>query len=75
MTIVLSPSIMIQLPVNHLSELLKVELIAAGFTEALTFALCSSDDVSTHLRHDIKDVPAVVIANPKSLDFQVLKNE
>ncbi len=60
-----------QLPVNKLSDQLRIEVAFVGFTEALTFALCSRDDISTSLRKDIKDVPAVHIANPKTHEFQV----
>ena len=60
-----------QLPVNKLSDKLRLEVALAGFTEALTFALCSVDDISSNLRLDLKDVPAVHIANPKTHEFQV----
>merc|ERR1712127_750605 len=43
-----------------------------GFTEALTFSLCSRDDVSTKLRKDMPD-NAVHIANPKTIEFQVAR--
>lgn len=32
---------------------------------------CARDDVATRLRKDIKDIPAVHISNPKTLEFQV----
>ena len=32
---------------------------------------CSRDDVGSRLRKDIKDIPAVHISNPKTLEFQV----
>lgn len=35
------------------------------------FFQCSRDDVGTRLRKDIKDIPAVHISNPKTLEFQV----
>lgn len=63
-----------QLPVNKLSDLLRHPIAEAGFTEALTFTLCSRDDVSTKLRiPTIKQVPAVHISNPKTLEFQVCR--
>ena len=43
----------------------------AGFTETLTFSLCSRDDISSKIRRPLDSVPAVQIANPKTLEFQV----
>ena len=43
----------------------------SGFTEALTFSLCSRDDVADKMRKKIEHIPAVHIANPKTLEFQV----
>ncbi|TRY73786.1 hypothetical protein TCAL_01940 [Tigriopus californicus] len=62
-----------QLPINKLTDQLREQVAQSGFTEALTFSLCSRDDVSTKLRKDIKDIPAVHISNPKTLEFQVVR--
>ncbi|XP_041919668.1 phenylalanine--tRNA ligase beta subunit isoform X1 [Alosa sapidissima] len=62
-----------QLPLNKLTELLRTDLAAAGFTEALTFALCSQEDIAEKLGKKIKDVKAVHIANPKTAEFQVAR--
>merc|ERR1719244_2458376 len=62
-----------QLPVNKLTDQLREATAQAGFTEALTFSLCSREDVSTKLKKEIKDIPAVHIANPKTLEFQVAR--
>ncbi|XP_056631917.1 phenylalanine--tRNA ligase beta subunit [Diorhabda sublineata] len=63
-----------QFPVNKLTDLLRYPIAEAGFTEALTFTLCSRDDVSTKLGIDsIDKVPAVFISNPKTLEFQVCR--
>ncbi|XP_064385368.1 phenylalanine--tRNA ligase beta subunit-like [Halichondria panicea] len=62
-----------ELPVNKLTDQLRLGVSQAGFTEALTFALCSRDDISMRLRKDIKDIPAVHISNPKTLEFQVAR--
>ena len=58
-----------------LSERLRVELAAAGFTEALTFSLCSRADVGVKMRQkgEEMDLAAVHIANPKTSDFQVIE--
>ena len=52
--------------------LLLLQVAQSGFTEALTFSLCSRDDVGAKLRKDIKDIEAVHVANPKTLEFQVI---
>uniref|UniRef100_A0AAY4DER0 Phenylalanine--tRNA ligase beta subunit n=1 Tax=Denticeps clupeoides TaxID=299321 RepID=A0AAY4DER0_9TELE len=62
-----------QLPLNKLSELLRLELAAAGFTEALTFALCSQEDIADKLGKKISDSRAVHISNPKTAEFQVAR--
>lgn len=63
-----------QLPMK-LSERLRVELASAGFTEALTFALCSRDDVGEKMRQVGRPMQtdAVHIDNPKTLEFQVIR--
>ncbi|XP_053315679.1 phenylalanine--tRNA ligase beta subunit [Spea bombifrons] len=60
-----------QLPLNKLTELLRQDLAAAGFTEALTFALCSTDDIADKLGVPVSSTKAVHIANPKTAEFQV----
>ncbi|XP_067003501.2 phenylalanine--tRNA ligase beta subunit isoform X2 [Anabrus simplex] len=62
-----------QLPLNKLTDLIREQIAQAGYTEVLTFSLCSKEDVSSKLGKDIKDVPAVHISNPKTLDFQVAR--
>lgn len=42
-----------------------------GFTEALTFTLCSKEDVSEKLGKKLETVQACVIANPKTSECQV----
>lgn len=62
-----------QFPLNKLTDLMRQEVAASGFTEVLTFALCSRDDIADKLRQDIKTRQAVHIANPKTLEFQVAR--
>ncbi|XP_051156804.1 phenylalanine--tRNA ligase beta subunit [Leptopilina boulardi] len=62
-----------ELPLNKLTDQIRQELACAGFTEALTFSLCSRDDISEKLGHDLKNIPAVHISNPKTLEFQVAR--
>jgi len=62
-----------QLPINKLTDQLRESVAQSGFTEALTFSLCSRDDVATKMRKKIESIPAVHIANPKTLEFQVAR--
>lgn len=62
-----------QYPLNKLTEQLREQVAQAGFTEALTFTLCSRDDVARKLNKSIEEMPAVHISNPKTLEFQVVR--
>ncbi|XP_072301473.1 phenylalanine--tRNA ligase beta subunit isoform X2 [Eucyclogobius newberryi] len=62
-----------QFPINKLTELLRLDLAAAGFTEALNFALCSQEDLADKLGKKIEDTKAVHISNPKTAEFQVVR--
>jgi len=61
-----------QQQLEKLRNLVREDIASAGYTEALTFALCSRDDVSKKLR---REMPAncVHIGNPKTLEFQVCR--
>lgn len=71
-TIPKTMTIATQQPINKLSDQLREQIAQAGFTEALTFSLCSRDDVSLKLRKEMPD-NAVHIANPKTLEFQIAR--
>ncbi|KAL7990852.1 hypothetical protein Chor_014282 [Crotalus horridus] len=73
MTIPKTYTIANQFPLNKLTELLRQDLAAAGFTEALTFALCSQEDIASKMGIDISATKAVHIANPKTAEFQVAR--
>lgn len=60
----------VQQPLNKFSDLMRLELAAAGYKECLNFSLCSRDEISTMLNRPM-DKNAVHIANPKTQDFQV----
>jgi len=63
-----------QTGINKLTELLRPELMAAGYTEVVPFILCSKEDIGEKLR---KPMPssAVTISNPRVSDFQVVRTE
>ena len=46
-----------------------------GFTEALTFSLCSHDDIWSKMRITDDGNTAVVISNPKTDEFQAILAE
>lgn len=61
--------------VNKLTDSVREELARAGFTEVLTFSLCSRDDISSNLRIPKAIDNAVQIANPKTYEFQVVRTQ
>ncbi|XP_054821886.1 phenylalanine--tRNA ligase beta subunit, cytoplasmic [Prosopis cineraria] len=61
------------LPLNELSDLIRKEVAMIGFTEVLTFILCSSEENFGMLnRKDDRSV-AVIIGNPRSSDFEAVR--
>lgn len=59
--------------INKLSDQLREQMAQSGFTESLTFSLCSRDDISTKLRDPTGCQTAVHVSNPKTLEFQVAR--
>jgi len=72
-TIPKTMTIATQQPINKLTDQLREQIAQAGFTEALTFSLCSRDDISSKLRKPEMPEQSVHIANPKTLEFQVAR--
>ncbi|EGT52316.1 hypothetical protein CAEBREN_24660 [Caenorhabditis brenneri] len=68
-----SNTVAVAFPINKLCDNLRIEIAAAGWTEALNFALCSRDDISAKLRQPDALAQAVHIGNPKTLEFQVAR--
>ncbi|CAD5114391.1 DgyrCDS3526 [Dimorphilus gyrociliatus] len=63
----------VEFPLNKITDKLRIEIAAAGFTEALTFSLCSREDISTGLRQELGLKNAVHISNPATFEFQVAR--
>ena len=59
-----------QLLMNSVCDQLRGELARCGFTEVMTFALCSRNDMERISRSE----GLVTIANPKTIDTQVLRS-
>jgi len=78
-----------QQPINHLTELLRIEMGLTGWTECYNWALVSRRENYDMLRHEPKPEelwrpvarpreylpcsPAVSISNPKTKDFEILR--
>lgn len=62
-----------QLPINKLCDLLRIDVAAAGFCEALTFALVSRADIGEKMGFEKLPDEAVTVSNPKTAEFQVCR--
>jgi phenylalanyl-tRNA synthetase beta chain len=62
----------VPLPINKLSDMIRKECAFAGFTEALAFTLCSHDENFKFLNKK-ENHEAVVLANPKTVEYQVVR--
>ncbi|KAM6569381.1 hypothetical protein CsatB_017366 [Cannabis sativa] len=61
------------LPLNELSDLIRREIAMNGFTEVLTFILCSWRENFIMLNREDDKSTAVVIGNPRSADFELVR--
>lgn len=62
-----------QLTINKFSDQLRFELARCGYTECLTFNLCSKEDIADKLGKKYVKDSAVELANPKTIEFQVAR--
>ena len=62
-----------ELPLNQLSELLRQEVALAGYTEVLTWALCSRAENFDAMRNPepTHGSGAVAVGNPQPAEFEV----
>ncbi|KAF4602096.1 phenylalanine--tRNA ligase subunit beta [Pleurotus pulmonarius] len=61
------------LAISKLSDVVRVEWGLAGWVEVLPLILCSLEENFTFLNHQDDGKTAVKIANPKTLEFQVVR--
>ncbi|GAB4833462.1 hypothetical protein Ancab_031705 [Ancistrocladus abbreviatus] len=61
------------LPLNELSDLIKSEIAMNGFSEVLTWILCSYKENFDMLNRKDDKSTAVIIGNPHSSDFEVVR--
>lgn len=59
--------------VNKLGDVLRKECAQAGWVEALPYILCSHDENFAWLNRPDPGKTAVALANPKSIEFQVVR--
>ncbi|KAK2736147.1 phenylalanine--tRNA ligase subunit beta [Myotisia sp. PD_48] len=61
------------LPINKLSDIIRVEAAMAGWTEVLTLILCSHAENFGWMNRVDDGKTAVKLANPKTVEFQVVR--
>lgn len=61
------------LPINKLSDIVRMEAAMAGWSEVLPLILCSHDENFAWLNREDDGNTAVKLANPKTLEFQVVR--
>lgn len=61
------------LPINKLSDIIRVETAMAGWSEVLPLILCSHDENFAWLNRKDDGNTAVRLANPKTLEFQIVR--
>mmetsp|Transcript_7134 Transcript_7134/g.26239 ORF Transcript_7134/g.26239 Transcript_7134/m.26239 type:complete len:597 (+) Transcript_7134:164-1954(+) len=59
---------------NHFTELLRQEMAMAGYTEMLTFSLCSYAENFSMVNVEDDGNTAVIVGNPRGADFEVLRS-
>ncbi|KAJ1923813.1 phenylalanine--tRNA ligase subunit beta [Tieghemiomyces parasiticus] len=60
-------------PINKLSDQIRRELALSGFSEIVPLILCSHDENFKFLRRTDPGTEAVLLANPKTVEYQVVR--
>ncbi|KAM0032941.1 putative phenylalanine--tRNA ligase [Helianthus debilis subsp. tardiflorus] len=68
------PASLKPLPLNQFSDLIRTEIALCGYTEVLTWILCSYKENFAMLNRKDDKSTAVVIGNPRSADFEVVRS-
>ncbi|KAK7346201.1 hypothetical protein VNO80_20716 [Phaseolus coccineus] len=61
------------LPLNEISDLIRKEVALIGFTEVLTFILCSKKENFAMLNRKGDKSKVVIMGNPRSSDFEAVQ--
>ena len=62
-----------QIPLHKFSDLIRSELAQAGYIESLTMSLLSIKENYEFLRRPFNESEAVQIANPKTIEFEIVR--
>ncbi|XP_076917351.1 phenylalanine--tRNA ligase beta subunit, cytoplasmic-like [Bidens hawaiensis] len=68
------PASLKPLPLNQFSDLIRTEIALCGYTEVLTWILCSYKENFPMLNGIDDKSTAVIIGNPRSADFEVVRS-
>ncbi|KAL3899029.1 MAG: hypothetical protein SGCHY_002336, partial [Lobulomycetales sp.] len=68
-----SNTIAVPLPLNKMSDALRLECAMSGFTEVIPLILCSHDENFAYMQHKDDGNTAVRLANPKTVEYQVVR--
>lgn len=60
-------------PLNQFSDLIRAEIAMVGYTEVLTWILCSYKENFTMLNREDDKSTAAINGNPRSADFEVVR--
>ncbi|KAK4691974.1 phenylalanyl-tRNA synthetase beta chain, partial [Lecanoromycetidae sp. Uapishka_2] len=69
----LSNTVGCSLPINKLSDLVRMEAFGAGWSEVLPLTLCSHAENFAHLNRVDDGTTAVRLGNPKTVEYQVVR--
>ncbi|KAI6246338.1 Phenylalanine--tRNA ligase beta subunit [Erysiphe necator] len=61
------------LPINKLSDIVRMEAALAGWTEVMSLILCSHDENFKYLNREDDGKSAVILANPKTSEYQMVR--
>ena len=61
------------LPINKLSDIIRLEAAMAGWSEVMPLILCSHDENFRYLNRHDDGTTAVKLANPKTAEYQVVR--
>ncbi|PGH17345.1 phenylalanine-tRNA ligase, beta subunit [Helicocarpus griseus UAMH5409] len=61
------------LPINKLSDIIRIEAAMAGWSEVMPLILCSHDENFAWLNRKDDGNTAVKLSNPKTIEFQVVR--
>ncbi|KAJ9560215.1 hypothetical protein OSB04_005375 [Centaurea solstitialis] len=68
------PASLKPLPLSQFSDLIRTEIALTGYTEVLTWILCSYKEIFPMLNRKDDKSTAVIIGNPRSADFEVVRS-